>query len=57
MIDTLTETNSSYVFQINSQPTVTWVSTYNVIPNAISMPTLEFYSNGKPHNVNTVVVM
>lgn len=55
MIDTFTESNTSFVRQINTPNS--WVSTHNVIPNALNMPTLDYFSNGKPHNVNTVVVM
>ena len=54
MIDTFTETNQSYVWQILDN---TWYSTYNVIPNAMSVPNLKKFSNWKPNNVSTVVVM
>ena len=64
LVDTLSVTDpnyTSYVWQIRSKGTnkdkYTYYSVYNVIPNAISVPTLKFYSEGKPHNVSTVVVM
>ena len=64
MIDTLTVTNpsfTSYLWQFRSDwatpDNYTWYSSYNVIPNAITIPSLVYYSQGKPHNVNTVVVM
>ena len=55
MVDTFGESNTSYVWEFD--PTETYVSTYNKVPNAISMPTLSYFSQWKPHNVSTVVVM
>lgn len=55
MIDTFTESNTSFVWQINTPNS--WISTYNAIPNALNMPILDYFSNGKPHNISTVVVM
>ena len=54
MIDTFTENNQSYVWQILGE---SWYSVHNEIPNAMTVPTLEYYSNWKPNNVSTVVVM
>ena len=56
MVDTFGESsNQSYVFLFN--PQATYVSTYNAFNGAINMPTLSYFSNWKPHNVQTVVVM
>ncbi len=64
LVDTLSVTDpnyTSYVWQIRSKGSnkekYTYYSVYNAIPNAISVPALKFYSEGKPHNVGTVVVM
>ena len=64
MIDTLSVVDpsyTSYLWQLRSDwsnpDKYTWFSSYNVISNAITIPSMAYYSQGKPHNVNTVVVM
>lgn len=55
VMDTLYSTKADRVYQIDTPQS--WVSTFNVIPGILSMPTMSYYSNGKPHNVAEVIVM
>ena len=62
MTDTFTNSNTSYVWLFNMQwkdenGYGSYYSLYNVIPNALSMPSMPWLSNWKPHNVTTVVTM
>lgn len=54
-MDTLHANDSSSVYQIDMPQT--WFSTHNVIPGILTMPTMSYYSQGKPHNVYEVIVM
>jgi hypothetical protein len=42
MVDTFTETNQSYVWEF--VPAKTYISTYYDFPNALTMPTLAYFS-------------
>ena len=56
MVDTFGESsNESYVWLFN--PQATYASVYKDFNGAIDIPTLAYFSNWKPHNVQTVVVM
>ena len=56
MVDTFGKSsNESYAWLFN--PQATYASVYKAFNGAIEVPTLAYYSNWKPHNVQTVVVM